>query len=71
MGKQKVPLNTMALSIMQKTHKNSISCPSEKLGEDKETVRRTDTQTGEGGTTGPPTEGGGPITMLKLFHHVL
>ena len=56
---------------MKKTHKNSVSCPSEKLQEDKETVRRTDTQTGEGGTTGPPTEGGGPITMLKLFHHVL
>ena len=56
---------------MKKTHKNPMSCPSEKLQEDKETVRRTDTQTGEGGTTGLPTEGGGPIEMLKLFHHVL
>ena len=68
MGKQNVPLNTMALSFMKK---NSMSCPSEKLQEDKETVRRTDTQTGEGGTTGLSTEGGGPIKMLKLFHHVL
>ena len=48
-----------------------MSCPSEKLQEDKETVRRTDTQTGEGGTTGLPAERGGPIAMLKLFHHVL
>lgn len=68
MGKQNVPLNTMALSFMKK---NWMSCPSEKLQEDKETVRRTDTQTGEGGTTGLPAERGGPIAMLKLFHHVL
>ena len=53
---------------MQKNNKqkNVKSCPSEKFGEDRETDKRTDAQTNEGGAIGLPAKSGGPI--CTFFH---
>lgn len=52
-----------------KKQKNVMSFPSEKLGQDRETDKRTDAQTNDGGTIGLSAESGGPIcTFFKFLH---